>query len=200
MIIVSLSSLALIPSITSWWDNLDFSLQIFYLIGSVALFVVLLQAFLQLLGFGVDDIADYSIDAGEHGSGLKILSVRSLAAFFFGFGWTGVIVLKSGGSIFAAIGAGAVVGSIAMLALYFLLSSLSRLKDSGTLNLQNAIGKEGKVYVTIPPEMAAGGQVEVNIQSRVICLDARTRKGESLRTGSVVRVVELLGQNTLIVE
>ncbi len=200
MIIVSLSSLALIPSITSWWDNLDFSLQIFYLIGSVALIVVLLQAFLQFLGIGVDDMADYSIDAGEHSSGLKILSVRSLAAFFFGFGWTGVIVLKSGGSIFAAIGAGAVVGSIAMLALYFLLSSLSRLKDSGTLNLQNAIGKEAKVYVTIPPDMAAGGQVEIHVQSRVICLDARTRKGEPLRTGSVVKVVELLGQNTLIVE
>jgi hypothetical protein len=75
--------------IQSWWDALNFDLQIFYGIAIIALIVLSFQMILTLF-FGMDDGTD-AFDIGQHDSGMGIFSVRGITAFFTGFGWTGVI-------------------------------------------------------------------------------------------------------------
>jgi membrane protein implicated in regulation of membrane protease activity len=181
-----------------WWQALNLELQIFYGIGIIALLALVLQMALVLFG-GMDDSGDLG-DGGHHEDGLGIFSIRGITAFFLGFGWTGIILLKAGHSLALAIVLGLFVGSVLMLGLFFVMRSMMRLQSSGTLNYANAIGEIATVYVTVPGVQKGGGQVEVMIQGRLAMAEALYRGEISLSPGTKVRVIETIGRSTLVVE
>lgn len=181
----------------SWWNILNPELRIFYGIGIVALFVLLIQLVLSIFG-GMDDAYDF--DPSDQSSGLSFFSIRGLTAFFVGFGWAGVIALKAGMGLAAAIAVGTSVGLALMAAIFLLMKSMLRLQSNGTLDFANAIGTTGTVYVTIPPGQKAGGQVELLLQSRLTMAEALFKGDEPLRPGTKVTVVGKVGHSTLIVE
>ncbi len=181
-----------------WWNGLNLELQVFYGIGILALLVLILQSVMLLFG-GMDHDGDFSAD-GVHDSGLGIFSFRGITAFFLGFGWTGVIALKAGLPLGAAIALGILDGGLLMIAIFFLMRSMMRLQSSGTLDYANAVGEVATVYVTIPADGKAGGQVEVMIQGRLSTVEAIHHGNERLTQGTKVKVVELVGRSTLVVE
>ena len=79
-------------------------------------------------------------------------------------------------------------------------SELLRLQGSGNLNYRNAIGVIGTVYSTIPGQERAGGQLELLVQGRLITAEAYSRTAQDLKPGSKARVIDLIGQSTLLVE
>jgi hypothetical protein len=84
--------------------------------------------------------------------------------------------------------------------MYLLMRALFSLRSSGTLDYKNAVGKIATVYVTVPPNRTAGGQVEVLIQGRlqiISCLSAHTAP---LAPRTKVKVVALIAQGTLEVQ
>lgn len=181
----------------TWWNALNLELRVFYGIGIIALFVLLIQLVLSIFG-GMDD--GYDMDHGGHASGLSFFSIRGVTAFFTGFGWSGVIALKAGLGLLPAIAIGVAVGGALMLGIFLLMTSMLRLQSNGTLDFSNAVGQVGTVYVTIPGGQKAGGQVEVLFQGRLTMADALFRGAEPLRPGTKVTVVEKIGHSTLIVE
>lgn len=184
-----------------WWQGLNLELQIFYGIGVIALIALVIQFLLLGIG-GVDEVGDFG-DAGglsDHGSGLGIFSFRGITAFFLGFGWTGAIALKSGLSVAVAIVLGFLVGTVLMIAFFLLMRSMMRLQSSGTLDYRNAVGEVATVYVTVPGSGKGGGQVEVMIQGRLSVAEALHRGESPIVPGTKVRVVEMLGRSTLVVE
>jgi membrane protein implicated in regulation of membrane protease activity len=72
---------------------------------------------------------------------LAIFSVRSLTAFFMFLGWTAYLTLKWGRPLWLAIIAGVLAGVLAIWLAYRLIRFLLSFQSSGTLELQNAIGK-----------------------------------------------------------
>jgi hypothetical protein len=191
----------LFSEMTDWWNSLLIEKQIFYAIGLFSLAVLLLQILLTLVGVGHHD-ADFSGHSDhDHDTGMGLLTVRTVTAFFVGFGWAGVIVLNKGYSMIAAIAAGAGTGLVFLLATAFLIRNLLRLQSSGgNIDYNNAIGVVGTVYVTIPGAEAGGGQVEVNIQGRLMTVGAFTKAAAALRPNSKIKVVGLIGGSTLLVE
>ncbi len=184
---------------SDWWNSLLIEKQIFYAIGIFSLAVLLLQILLTLIGVGHHD-ADFS-GHGDHDTGMGLLTVRTVTAFFVGFGWAGVIMLNKGYSMIAAIGAGAGTGLAFLLTTAFLIRNLLRLQSSGgNVDYNNAIGSVGTVYVTIPGAETGGGQVELNIQGRLMMVGAYTKAASALRPNSKVKVVGLIGGSTLLVE
>lgn len=181
----------------TWWNALNLELRIFYAIGILAIFVLLIQLVLSLFG-GMDD--GYDVSDGDHGSGLSFFSIRGVTAFFVGFGWAGVIAIKAGLGLLPAIGIGAGVGAALMLGIFLLMTSMLRLQSNGTLNYANAIGQIATVYVTVPAAQKAGGQVELLLQGRLTMADALSRGSEPIRPGTKVTVIEKIGHSTLIVE
>jgi len=181
-----------------WWQALNLELQIFYGIGILSLFALVIQMAMLLFG-GVDDNSDFS-DAGEHGSGLGIFSFRGITAFFLGFGWSGVIALKAGQSLGIAIVIGLFAGGLLMIGIFALMRAMMRLQSSGSLNYGNAVGEVATVYVTIPAEQRGGGQVEVMIQGHLVTAEALQKGTTSLSPGTKVRVIETVGRSTLVVE
>ncbi len=181
-----------------WWQSLNLELQIFYGIGIVSLFALVIQIVLMFFG-GLDNDVDFG-DGGDHGSGLGIFSIRGITAFFLGFGWTGVIALKADLGIGLAITLGLLVGGALMVSIFLMMRAMLRLQSSGTLDYNNAVGEVATVYVTVPAFQKAGGQIEVLIQGRLTVAEALHKGGSPLAPGTKVRVVETLGRSTFVVE
>lgn len=185
---------------TDWWNSLLIEKQIFYAIGLFSLAVLLLQIFLTLVGIGHNGDTDLSAH-DHHDSGMGLLTVRTVTAFFVGFGWTGAIMLNRGYSIVAAIGAGAATGAVFLLATWFLIRNLLRLQSSGgNVDYNNAIGSVGTVYTTIPAAEAGRGQLELIIQGRLMMAEAYTKATWNLKPNSKAKVISLIGDSTLLVE
>jgi len=183
----------------TWWNALNLELQIFYGIGILALFALLIQLVLSVFFGHMDADADFS-NAGDHGSGLSIFSIRGVTAFFVGFGWAGVIAIKAGTGLIGAITIGTLAGGALMLGIFVMMRSMLRLQSNGALDYSNAIGQTGSVYVTVPSEMKPGGQVELLLQGRLTMAEALFRGSEPLRPGTKIKVIEKIGHSTLIVE
>jgi len=66
----------MISFIESWWDTLNFSLQVFYGIAIVALIFLVFQMITTFV-FGMDD-ASGGVDISHHDSGMSIFSVRGI--------------------------------------------------------------------------------------------------------------------------
>jgi hypothetical protein len=185
---------------TEWWNSLLIERQIFYAIGLFSLAVLLLQILLTLVGVGHHGDVDLS-GHGDHDSGIGLLTVRTVTAFFVGFGWTGAIMLNHGYSIAVAIVAGTATGAAFLLTTWFLIRNLLRLQSSGgNIDYNNAIGFVGTVYTTIPAAEAGGGQLEMTIQGRLMMAEAYTKATWDLKPNSKAKVIALIGRSTLLVE
>lgn len=181
--------------VTGWWDSLNFGLQVFYGIAIISLCSLTIQILLSLFA-GMDD----GLGDSGHGSGLSIFSIRGVTAFFLGFGWTGVICTKAGMNLPLTLVLAVVAGTALMMAIFLLMMSFLRMQSSGTLDYGNAVGQMATVYVTIPPGLKTGGQIETMIQGRLVTAEALQRGEETLAPGTKVKVVERIGTSTLIVE
>ena len=190
-----------------WWSILTLELKIFYCISITASFMLVAQLILMLLGAddGDADLGDVGdvgdIDGlGEHPGDLHLLSLRTIVAFFLGFGWTGVICLKRGMTVIPTLGIALVVGALFMGVVFYLMRALYGLRESGNIDYRNAVGKIGSVYAPIPPKQSGPGQVEIMIQGRVRFVQAFTKADQRIPGSTRVKVVDLFDPRTLLVE
>ena len=92
----------------------------------------------------------------------------------------------------------AVAGVAVMYAQAKLFALLLGLQSSGNIRMDNAVGRQGRVYLTIPP--GGTGKAEVSVQGRLRVFDAVSAGGEALATGALVRVSGVRGGDVLVVE
>jgi hypothetical protein len=190
-------------NLKEWWNVLSLEYQIFYFIGLLSTFILFVQTLLLLVMGDGDASGDVDLDVPADAgvvSEVKILSAKAIIAFFVGFGWSGVLMLKSGFTLGPAITVATVVGGSFMSVVIFMMRALYGLRSSGNIHLKNAIGAIGSVYVSIPSNRTGAGQVEITIQSRLRFVEALTDAEESIPSHSRVRVVDAIDPVTLLVE
>ena len=184
-----------------YWLHLTPTMKMFVGIGAVSSAVLTLQMVLAMFGGDMDGLdADVDIpDAGEGGAS-GILSIRTIGAFFTGFGWSGAAMLQAGYGTGAATFVGIVVGSVFMALIFYLMTYLHSLRQEGTINYANAVGKIGSVYLPIPPHRKGIGQIEVLVQGRLKIVQAITDNDKKIGNRVAVRVTELVDTQTILVE
>jgi len=143
------------------------------------------------------DITDKDISAGS-GFGLKLLSLRSILAFItigawmcytlcYFLDWYFAILIAVACGFAAACGmAGALIG-------------IEKMQDNGTLDANNAVGKIGTVYLTVPPHRSGQGKINVLVQERYAEYEAVTDSDEPIPTGSEIKITGHIGANVLLV-
>jgi len=156
----------------------------------------------------IGDVGDADVgDVGEAGdmddfsdsdASFRLFSLQALTAFFMVFGLAGLAFRKEAGlsepwAIAAAIGAGVA----AMFLVAKIMQMMMGLQSSGTLNLANAVGQEGSVYLTIPG--TGRGKVQVVVQGRLKVLEAVSKTGEDIKTGERIKVVAVADHGTMVV-
>jgi hypothetical protein len=68
-----------------------------------------------------------------------------------------------------------ICGFLMMVLMASLFYFMSKLAESGTLKMKNAIGKLGEVYLMIPASRGGMGKVQLNVQGSLRTLDAINR-------------------------
>ena len=74
-----------------------------------------------------------------------------------------------------------------------MLRGALRLQSDGTMDLKNALGLCGTVYLTVPPRRQGTGKITLVLQGQLGEFEALTDEAEPLKTGQSVQVVGLSG-------
>jgi len=158
------------------------------------------------VGVDVDIDAEAQIDAGEGEAAIedstasfRLLTLQGITGFFMMFGLVGLALLRQtrlseGWAIFGAV----LWGLFTLWIVAKLFQFMRNLQSSGTIDIRNAVGEEGTVYLTIPAD--GTGKAQVTIQDRLRVMDAVCQQGEEIKTGESIRVVRVVGDSTLVVE
>jgi membrane protein implicated in regulation of membrane protease activity len=145
------------------------------------------------------DVGDGEVALQDSTASFRLLTFQGLTGFFMMFGLVGLALTRQTkvSEPWAIVGA-FIWGLLTLWVIAKMFQFMKSLQSSGTIDMRNAVGQEGTVYLTIP---AGGtGKAQVAIQDRLRVLDAVTQDGEKLKTGEPIRVVRVKGDNVLIVE
>lgn len=197
--------------LSSWWENLDFTYQIYFFIGFSATFVLFIQFLLNLVGIGdmdavdaadmadVGDAAD-AADLEDAGAGSSYFTFRTVTGFFAGLGWGGVAAMDMGLSSAQSVLVALPMGLTFLFLTYGMLYFLVSFQASGTLDYENAVGKTAEVYTPIPANQNGSGKVKVKVQGRLKTIDAYNRGSQGLESHTRAEVVEQIDSNTVLVQ
>jgi membrane protein implicated in regulation of membrane protease activity len=189
--------------ISQWWAGIDSAVEkIYWIIAFPVTLIFIIQTVMTFIGSDVDADGDMDIhhDGDLDGAGFHVLTLKNLVAFFAIFSWTGIAMTQTGVNPFIT----GILALIAGLVMMFIMASLfyfmSKLTDSGTLNMNNAIGKVGTVYLTLAANKQRQGKVQIKVQNSLQTLNALTEDSEEIKTGSLVEVVDVINENILLVK
>ncbi|MBN1182584.1 MAG: hypothetical protein JXB49_09880 [Bacteroidales bacterium] len=190
-------------SISESWQNLALISKIYWCFAIPFSLVFILQLIMTIfIGDVHSDVADGHADVTvdhDAGIGFQFISMKNLIAFFTIFGWSGLVCINAGCQNWVTILLSTLCGMAMMLLMATIVYFMGKLTESGTLNMQNAIGKIGTVYLTIPPKRSAMGKVQVKVQG-LQTLDAYTDNDESIKTGALIEVVDIINDEILLVK
>lgn len=163
----------------------------------------ILRTATMLAGFGADHGGDLGTQPdgdldGDTDISFKLLSVQGLTAFFMMFGLVGLTLLKADSPTFVTLLGGVAAGAFTVWVLSIIFSRMQLLQSDGTINIKNAIGAHGSVYLNI--QSGGSGQVQVPVQGALKIFDAVSKDGQKINTGEKIIVVDVADNSTLIVE
>jgi len=184
-----------------WWEGLTGAGQAFWGISIVFSVLFVIQFVLSLIGvdFDMDMDGDVDTDFGMDAD-FSLFSIRSIIAFFTFFGWTGVLMLDAGCSVWAAVITATVSGFLAMAIVGYMMYKFTQFDESGTFNPDSAINHTGEVYLFIPAAKSGYGKIHLKLKGALKEMDAVTDENLEIPTGTKVKVVEVLDDNLLLVE
>lgn len=187
----------------TWWTSLSTAMQVLWAITLSASLIFVIQTVMTFLGLGDHD-ADFDLDTSD-GSfdadpSMNLLTFRNLVNFCLGFGWTAVLMHEKIQSNALLIIVSVIVGILLVTVVMWIFKWLSGMQQTGNIDVhKSAVGCEGKVYLTIPGERKGEGKVQITINNAVREYDAVT-DGETIPTGKVIKVTEVINDYTLLVE
>ncbi|BAX79107.1 hypothetical protein [Labilibaculum antarcticum] len=193
----------MILQISDWWGSMEMVEKIYWSISIPFSLLFIIQIVLTFIGGDIDDMsaegdADAAVE-GDTGIDFQFISLKNLIAFFAVFGWTGIICLDMGFGAGVSTLIATLAGLLMMTIMASILYFMGKLVEEGTLDLNNAKGKVGNVYLSIPANRKGMGKVQIEVQG-VQTLDAVTDSDSDIATGSVIQVVDVLNDQILIVK
>ena len=186
----------------NWWEALGGDEKVFYGIAFVSSLVMGIQLILTLLG-GAFDSPDGEFEVEGSDGDLGVLSIRTISAFFVGFGWGGITAMNvwpdHPNKMFISTAGGGLCGLIFLWTVWKTMKTLHSLKSDGTVDYANAVGEVGTVYIPVHPSREGGGQIQVKVQGRERTIQAVTDSETEIGNREKVKVLEQIDQQTVLV-
>lgn len=196
-----MSIIAILPD----WTQVGLFEQVFWVVTIPATVVFLILLALTIFGGEADTGVDVHTDVdGGIADGdsipFQFLSLKNIVAFFAVFGWSGVGFIHAGLASWLVILLATICGLLMMVLMATLFYLMSKLAESGTLRMKNAVGKLGEVYLVIPANRGGMGKVQLNVQGSLRTLDAITDDLEKIPTSSIIQVLDVIDDQILLVK
>ena len=193
--------------IATWWADLSPVMKLLWGVTLTATLVFVIQTVMTFLGADTGGDFDVDVDTSMDGSdlsnidgGANLYTFRNFVNFFLGFGWTAIILQPSVKSTALLVIIAVLVGLALVALVMYMFKWLNSMQQSGNINVfQAAVGCQGTCYLRIPAERSGEGKVQITIQGAVREYDAVT-DGDEIKTGTSVKVLEVVDANTLLVE
>ncbi|MCQ2136745.1 MAG: hypothetical protein MJY67_07490 [Bacteroidales bacterium] len=190
--------------IATSWAALSLGMKVLWAVTLSASLIFVIQSVMTFIGLGSDmdsdlpdEVSDGSFDADPS---MNLLTFRNLVNFLIGFGWSAILLKDKISSIALLAFVALLIGVALVVLVMYLFKWLYSMQASGNINVRkDALGCLGSVYLTIPGERSGEGKVQITINNSVREYGAVT-DGEALPTGAQIRVVEVISENTLLVE
>ncbi len=188
-----------------FFNSLETSQKFFWAIAVCASLVFIIQTVLTFIGLG----ADTDVDAGpmdsagdvtEDGGLNGVFSFRNLINFLLGYGWAGVLLDETIASPLLLQIVAIVVGLLFVLAFVFMLSQVMKLSHDGSFRLSESVGLTADVYLRIPAARSGRGKVQVSVKGSVHEIDAITDNDAEIPTGGQVKILEVAGDDVVVVK
>ena len=194
--------------IATWWAGLSLIMKILWGVTLSATLVFVIQSILTFVGADADTNFDVDVDTSLDGAdlsniegGSNLYTFRNFVNFLLGFGWSAILLQESIKSTTLLILVSVFVGVALVAAVMYLFKWLAGMQQSGNIDITTAArGCEGKVYLTIPAAESGEGKVQITIGGAVREYNAVTDSEEPLKTGTPIRVVDVVDASTVIVE
>lgn len=194
--------------IATWWAELSPVMKILWSVTLTASLIFVIQSILTFVGADADADFDTDVDISPDGAdlsniegGSNLYTFRNFVNFILGFGWSAILLQESIPSVPLLILVSVLVGVALVAAVMYLFKWLSSMQQSGNIDIATAArGCEGKVYLTIPAAEAGEGKVQITISGAVREYNAITDNDTPLKTGTPIRVVDVVNANTVLVE
>ena len=204
-----------------WWQALSLMEKIFICIAIPSTVLLVVQFILTLVG--IDGNADGDVDGNldidgvdldgdgipdtspesdpfNDGIGFRLFTLRGFIAFFAVMGWMGFVLAGADVSIPVTCLVAFASGVVMMVVVALIYRFFAKLQTNGNVNIRNAVGTSGSVYLNIPPRRSGKGKVNLVVQERFGEYDAVTDEEEAIPFGCEVVVIGLSGPDTLLVK
>lgn len=185
-----------------FWNGLNVLQRIYFCIGLAATLVLVLQIITMLFGLSETDTGvdldgdgepDINVDTGD---GFTLFSVRGVIAFFAIGGWVGYIFAETNAAL--AIVLSVVAGSLALVAMAFIMRGIMKMRSDGNIDIKRAVGKIADVYLTVPAKDNGNGKVTLTLEERFVELSAIQNGETPLTTGSKVKITDVSGDCVIV--
>lgn len=156
--------------------------------------LLVLLLLLSLIG-GLDldfDLGDTDTDTGGGGIGI----VKGALTFTSVTTWVIKIILTTQENPWIAVVIGIIAGAAALWVLSYLFKFLLQNEENVNWQMTDAVYKEGKVYLRIPPE--GTGIVHVKIKGADRELKAKTRAAREIKTGEIILVTDTESEYVIV--
>lgn len=171
----------------------------YWAIAIVASLIFVIQTIMIFSGFDTD--ADFSGGDFEFDmDGLALVSIKTVACFLLGFGWTGVLFHEVISDVWILALVALIVGVLFMIGAYYLLRQVLRLSKDNTFHAKQVVGCMADVYLRIPASTTKSGKITVSHEGSLHELQAFNATEKDIPTGAKVRIIEAIDDATVRVE
>jgi hypothetical protein len=186
-------------SFSEWWSGLSVVLKIFWGLAIPFTAIFVLQLILTFVGGETtDDLPDAEVNA-DHGAGFQFFTLKNFIGFFTIFGWVGIAMIDSGAGVVSAVIVASIAGGLMMAVMAGMFFLLIKAQHDGTMKIEKAIGNTGECYLTIQSRRGGIGKVQVKVSGALRTLDALTDDDSDIQTGTIIKVSDVVNDNTLLV-
>jgi hypothetical protein len=197
-----------------WYNALPSTLQVYWVIALVTSLVFIIQMVLTFIGIGdADSDVDFGGDADlggdadfsdgdtlDTGGAMQLFTIRNFINFLLGLGWGGVCLYSVIPNTIVLSVVAILVGVLFVYIFLIIYKQLRKLERNGAYHIDDCVGQTVDVYLTIPANRSGMGKVQISFSGSVQELGAMTDSDIPLRSGSKVRVTEVIDGTTVLVE
>lgn len=197
--------------IQNWYEGLEPLLRVYWIIAIAVSVVFAIQMLLTVIGIGDTDFdtsmdadADFS-DMAAHdgtldtGGALQLFTVRNMVNFLLGLGWGGVCFWNVVPNPVLLVIVSLLCGLAFVSMFLWMFRRVMRLESNGAFRLADCVNQSCSVYLRIPAARKGMGKVQVSFGGSVQEIQAVT-DGDQIPSGTLVKVVALIDQQTLLVQ
>ena len=188
-----------------FFNSLEPLQKFFWIVACCASLVFIIQTIMTFIGLGTDaDVdagpMDGTVDSVEDGSLSGVFSFRNLINFLLGYGWAGVLFFETIEKRWLLQFLAIAVGLLFVLAFVFMFRQVMKLSHDGSFKMSEAVGLMADVYLRIPAARSGRGKVQVSVKGSVHEIDAVTDSDKDIPTGGQVKILEVIGDDLLLVK